>query len=332
MSMFTRAARPARARRTAAAAAVGLLALSLVTACSSSSTPVPIAAGGVSSAASGAATGAADIGTGDVAAINALIAAETPADAAALAASPTAAKIKSNGTLVVGGTQTAALFSLLDPSTGKVTGFDAALSQLLAKYIIGQPSTKLQNVTSATREALLEGHQVDTVFATYTITAARETKVSFAGPYFQDGLAVMVRKDSTGINSVSDLAGKTVVTESGSTVPTALKTAAPDAKVQLFDTNTECLQALEQGRADAFVLDQGILAGDASQSTTVKVLPGTFTQEPYGIGVPKDQPDFLAFVNTWLKQIEADGVWAKVWKATIGTAVPGDAPTPPQIG
>jgi glutamate transport system substrate-binding protein len=142
----------------------------------------------------------------------------------------------------------------------------------------------------------------------------------------------MVRKNETGITSVADLAGKTVVTESGSTVPAAVRAKVPTAQIQLFDTNVEALQALAQGRADAYVLDQGVLAGDASKNSSVEVLPGTFTQEPYGIGLPLDEPDFTAFVDAWLRKIEADGTWAKLWQATIGTAVSGEAPTPPQIG
>jgi glutamate transport system substrate-binding protein len=123
-----------------------------------------------------------------------------------------------------------------------------------------------------------------------------------------------------------------VVTESASTAATAVKKAAPTAKVQLFETNTECLQALRQGRADAYVLDQGILAGNASANPDVKVLAGTFSKEPYGIGLPLDRPDFKTFVDNWLKRITADGTWAEVWKATVGTQVPGAAPTPPAIG
>ncbi|MFF5569142.1 transporter substrate-binding domain-containing protein, partial [Streptomyces sp. NPDC012829] len=106
-------------------------------------------------------------------AISTLVARERPADAASLPAGSTAAAIRKRGTLMVGGTQTAALFSLLDPATGQVDGFDAALSRLLAKYIIGTPRTKLVNVTAATREALLKNHSVDAVFATYTITPER---------------------------------------------------------------------------------------------------------------------------------------------------------------
>ena len=48
-----------------------------------------------------------------------------------------------------------------------------------------------------------------------------------------------------------------------------------------------------------------------------------FTQEPYGIGLPKDDPSAKQFVNAWLQKIYADGSWAKLWKATIGTVVAG---------
>ena len=298
--------------------------VALTGACSSgsSSSSTPPGGGGVKAAAVEA------VGI-DSSAIDALISAEQPATELPAGL---AQKIKDRGQLLVGGTQTAALFSLLDPTTGKVQGFDAGLSQLLAKYIIGKPDTKLVNVTSATREALLQNGSVDSVFATYTITPERAEKVNFAGPYYQDGLGIQVRKGTTGINSFADLNGKTVITESGSTVPDAVKKAAPDAKIQLFDTNVEAVQALSQKRGDAYVLDQSILAGNSVTNPAVQTLPQTFSKELYGIGLPKNDPQFTAFVNTWLKQIEADGTWAKLWKATVGTQVPGDAPQPPTIG
>ncbi|CAM5610381.1 hypothetical protein SGRIM119S_03441 [Streptomyces griseorubiginosus] len=304
--------------RALAAGALAVIALA-ATACSSSGTSAVPGGGGTKSAV---------VSHSD--SVAALIAAEQPATD--IKPESTAAKIKARGTLRVGGTQTAALFSLLDPTTGKVAGFDAAMSQLLAKYIIGRPSTRLVNVTAQTRESLLKSHQVDTVFATYTITPERTKQVAFAGPYYQDGLAIEVRKGTAGISSLADLNGKTVVTESGSTVPTAIKKAAPKAKIQLFDTNTECTQALSQHRADAYVLDQGILAGNAAGNKDLQVLAGTFAKEPYGIGLPLDQPDFREFVNTWLRKVEANGTWAKVWKATVGTEVPGAVPTPPAVG
>lgn len=242
------------------------------------------------------------------------------------------AKIKSRGTLIVGGTDTAALFSLKDPITGRTTGFDAGLAAMLAKYIVGKPNVKLMQVNVNTREALLQNGTVDTVFATYTITPERAKKVAFAGPYYSSGDAILVRKGERSIAKASDLNDKTVCTETSSVAADDVKKAAPKAKVVLFDQNTQCVQAVEDGRADAYVLDQGILLGDAYRDHKVTVVGQPFTTEPYGIGLSRSAPEMKTFVNNWLKLIQTDGQWAKLWKATIGTAVSGSAPRPLAIG
>ena len=249
-----------------------------------------------------------------------------------LASGSLMAKIKAAGVMKVGGTDAGPVFSIKDPITGKLTGFDADLSMMLAKYIIGKPSTSLTITSVATREALLQNNTVDTVFATYTITPARAQKVDFAGPYYLSGDAILVKKDNTTINSVSDLAGKTVVTESNSTAAADIAKSAPTAKVQLFADDNSCVQAVQQGRADAYVLDQGILLGDATKADDVKVVGTPFTTEPYGIGTPKQDPEMKAFVDDWLKKIEDAGLWKRLYALTIGQVVTGDVPSPPAIG
>jgi len=242
------------------------------------------------------------------------------------------AKIKQAGVLRVGGTDAGPVFSIKDPITGRLTGFDADLSKMLAKYITGKPSTSLTLTTVATREALLQNGTVDAVFATYTITPARAKKIDFAGPYYTSGDAILVKKDNTGISKVEDLNGKTVATESNSTAATEIVKFAPQAKVVLFADDNSCVQAVQQGRADAYVLDQGILLGDATKATDVKVVGTPFTQEPYGIGTPKQNPEMKAFVNTWLKRIQDAGLWKRLYQLTIGKVVSGEPPAPPQIG
>lgn len=255
------------------------------------------------------------------------------ASASDMPAGSTAAKIKARGTLDVGATDTSPLFSFKDPTTGNYTGFDAVMTEMLAKYITGKPNVHRTQVTVSTRETLLQNHSVDIVVATYTITPKRAQLISFAGPYFEDGQAILVRKSQSGISQPKDLDGKTIVTETNSTAAADVKKFAPGVKVLLLDTNDECLQALEQGRADAYVLDQSIVGGDALQNPDkVKVVGKTFTTEPYGIGVPKDETDFKKFVNDWLQKIESDGEWAALWKATIGAAIGGTPPKPPTIG
>jgi glutamate transport system substrate-binding protein len=142
----------------------------------------------------------------------------------------------------------------------------------------------------------------------------------------------MVKKDNTTITKVEDLNGKNVATEGNSTAAEAIKKFAPQAKVTLFQDDASCVAAVRQGRTDAYVLDQGILLGDATKVPDVKVVGEPFTTEPYGIGVPKEHPEMKAFVNAWLQQIEAAGLWNRLYDATIGKVVVGSSPKPPAIG
>jgi glutamate transport system substrate-binding protein len=339
-------------RRAIAGAALGLIAAMLV-ACGSSSTsstatseaPVtsnsaPATSAGSSPAGSAGATGSASVaqitgsGSGeiDMATYDGVIAASPKADDATIEANAWAKAIKDRGVLRTGGSETGQLFSLLDLETGKVVGFDAGLSQMLAQYILGEPTTELTVTTVDTRETLIQNGSVDGVFATYSITPARAEKIAFAGPYLVSGAAIMVRSDNTDITSVGDLAGKTVTTQTNSTTLTALQDQVPTANLQPYTNDAECVAALTQGRADAYAIDQSILISDAIGNPAVKVVGEPFTVDPYGIGVTKDDPSAKAFVNAWLKTIEDDGSWADLWKATIGTVVEGDAPAPPAIG
>jgi glutamate transport system substrate-binding protein len=256
------------------------------------------------------------------------------ADAAAIDSNAWAKKIKDRGTLKTGGSDAGPLFSMKDPATGKLTGFDAGLAQLLSHYITGKADgpIELTITTVDTRETLIQNGTVDTVFATYSITPARAKKVAFAGPYYRSGDAIMVKSDNTDITSVQNLDGKKVATQQGSTTADRIKKDAPNAQVSLFPDDAQCLAALKTGRVDAYVIDQGILISNASTDDTVKVVGEPFSDDYYGIGVTRDDPDAKALVNTWLQAIEKDGSWAKLWKATIGTVVDGEPPAPPEIG
>ncbi|GAA3631443.1 glutamate ABC transporter substrate-binding protein [Microlunatus ginsengisoli] len=256
------------------------------------------------------------------------------ADAGTVDGNAWAKKIKDRGQLLTGGSDSGPLFSMKDPSTGKITGFDAGMAQMLSHYITGKADgpIALTVTTVDTRETVIQNGTVDTVIATYSITPQRATKVAFAGPYYRSGDAVMVKSDNTDITGVKDLDGKNVVTQQGSTTADRIKQVAPGAKVTLLPDDAQCLQALKTGRADAYVIDESILISDASADKTVKVVGEPFSNDYYGIGVTRDDPEAKAFVNAWLEKIFADGSWAKMWKATVGTVVTGDAPQPPKIG
>ena len=253
-----------------------------------------------------------------------------------VASSAWASAVKEAGVLKTGGTKTAPVFSLEDATTGEVSGFDTAIGQVLARYIIGgsddaRTLLDITQVTSDTRETVLGNGSVQAVIATYTITPERAKKIDFAGPYYSSGQAVLVRADESKITGVSDLAGVKVAVQSGSSSITALQKAAPQAEQTPFNDHNTCLSALETKQVDAYVVDESLLLSAMQGSDAFKIVGEPFTQDPYGIGLPQGS-DAKAFVNAFLKEIYDDGTWEKIWQATIGVITGGDAPKPPVIG
>jgi len=241
--------------------------------------------------------------------------------------------IKKRGKLIVAEALDAPLLSQQDPTNpDQVNGFDADLAKLLAIYILGKPNVEIVPPASETREAMLQNGTVDVVFNTYTITEERATQVDFAGPYFESGLAVAVKSDNSKIKSVKDLDGKNVIVGANTPAVTEVPKVAPTAKVTAFATDPAAVQALIQGRGDAYVQDYTLLASDAASEKQIKVVGEPFTKEPYGIGLKHGDSDFKSFVNNWLKTIQKGGQWGKAWKTTLGTVTDSSIPTPPEIG
>ena len=328
--------------KSTAVTAVLALALSLAACGSASSTTTQSAAASEAPAASSESTAVSEAPAEEPVAVaidkdafDALLASGPVADDAAIEANNWAKAVKEAGVLRVGGTRTSFLFSQLDETDGGVRGFDAGLYQLLARYILGDETKyELTQVDSSTRESVLQSNQVDAVFATYSITPSRQEVISFAGPYYTSRQAVLVKAGNTEVTGVDSLAGKTVATQSGSTGPDILAEFAPEAVVQEFANDQEARLALEQGRVDAYVTDYTLLLNAIVKNPgTYEIAGDTFGPEDnYGIGLPLDS-DGVAFVNEFLKTIEENGTWAKLWQISLGDRTGIDtAPEAPAIG
>ena len=283
-----------------------------------------------------AATGASAGVDIDKDAFNELVASIEPAADDVIEANSWAKAIKDAGTFRLGATRTSAIFSQLDEQDGKVYGFDAGLYLGLIRYILGD-ETKYDytQLTSDTRESVLQNDTVDAVFASYTITDKRKEQVSFAGPYLSTQYAALVLADNTDINSVDDLAGKKVAVQSGSTGPDVVAQYAPEAEVQEFSKDDECRAALEQGRVDAYVVDNTLQMGSAIKNPgKYRIAGGAFGPEEYlGIGVKLGNTDAVDFINTFLKKFEDDGNWEKLYKISLADRCGVDTiPEPPAIG
>ncbi|MEP6482742.1 MAG: transporter substrate-binding domain-containing protein, partial [Rhodoglobus sp.] len=130
-----------------------------------------------SAATTAAPTAAASAATADNKWRQRLIERAPVADAASIPKDTSLWEAHEAGKLIYGGSKTQKLFSLQNPMTGELEGFDATMAMLLAKYLTGKPEVEEKIVTSATREALLNNKSVQAVFYTYSITPEREKKV-----------------------------------------------------------------------------------------------------------------------------------------------------------
>ena len=130
---------------------------------------------------------------------------------------------------------------------------------------------------------------------------------------------LLVKAGNEEIIGVDSLADKIVATQSGSTGPDILAEYAPDATVQEFANDLEARTALEQGRVDAYVTDYTLLLNAIVKNPDAYEIAGDVfgPEDNYGIGLPKDS-DGVAFVNDFLKKIEEDGTWAKLWQISLG--------------
>lgn len=217
---------------------------------------------------------------------------------------------------------------------GKFTGFDVEMGKIIAAEL-GIPENKIkweESVTKAREDHIMHG-RVDLVIATYTINAARKEKVAFAGPYYTAGQDILVAKGDasiTGPDSFKD-GTKKVCSVTGSTPAKEIEKYVKDkTQITLFDVYTKCLDALRKKQVDAVTTDNGILAGYVAASPADFQLIGkTFTVEPYGIGVKKDDVKFRAWLNDLLDAAFKDGRYKKAWEAAgsvgaLGLKVPAE--------
>lgn len=202
-------------------------------------------------------------------------------------------------------------------------GFDVDVARYVAEALGHSPDdiTFVESVSSQ-RETMLENGQVDMIFATYSITDSRRERVDFGGPYFVAGQDLLVKADNTDITGPDTLDGKNLCSVEGSTSAERIRTDYSEG-VQLYPAQTysECVEFLSAGTVDAVTTDDIILAGFANQDAYAgqfKVVGNTFSEENYGVGLPKGSTDMCEQVNTAITEMIEDGTWEELLATHAG--------------
>lgn len=237
----------------------------------------------------------------------------------------TMAEIRDRGHLIVGVDQNTFLFGFRNPITGNLEGFDISIAKAVAEAIFGDPNAiRFKAITSGDRIPVLKNGEVDIVVRTFSITCDRLKEINFSTVYYEAGQRVLVPKSSSA-KGIEDLGGKRICATEGSTSLANIANAQSNpVPVQVADWS-DCLVMLQQGQADAVSTDDTILAGMAAQDPTTKIVGPRFTEELYGIGVPKENEDMVRFVNAVLNQVRG-GQWQQFYnqwlRARLGPASP----------
>ncbi|MFI6423539.1 glutamate ABC transporter substrate-binding protein [Promicromonospora sp. NPDC050880] len=240
----------------------------------------------------------------------------------------TMAAIRERGTLVVGVSADTLLMGSRNPFSGTIEGFDIDVARQVAAAILGDPGkVRFRVITSGDRETVLAEHEVDIVVRAFTINCERWENIAFSAEYYHAGQKLLVPSTSQ-VTGVDDLDGQRVCAPDGTTTLERLQ-AWEGVEAVPAATHTTCLVLFQQGAVDAITGDDTVLAGFAAQDPYAKVVGDAVSDEPYGVGIPADQPDMVRFVNGVLEDMVSGGQWAKSYDRWLGDAL-GPAPAAPQ--
>jgi glutamate transport system substrate-binding protein len=250
----------------------------------------------------------------------------------AVEGSPTFERMSQRGTVMVGVKNDQPGLGYLNPTTNKYEGFDVEIARLIAAKLGFDPQTRIdyKAIPSAAREQAIINEQVDYYVGTYTINDARKEQISFAGPYFVAGQDLLVKANDNSITGPDTLRGKRVCSATGSTPIRRVREQGLTDQIVEFQNYSQCVDQLLAGQVDAVTTDDAILKGYAAQDPQrLKVVGKTFSEEPYGIGLPLADNALRARINDILETTAQDGTWQQIYDATLGTS--GSDAKPPAV-
>jgi len=253
--------------------------------------------------------------------------------AAALAQTPaTLDKIKQSGTMTLAYRESSIPFSYLG-GDAQPTGFGFEICEKIAdkvKVATGRADMKkaYQSVTSANRIPLLQNGTIDIECGSTTNNSERGKQVQFATNYFYTGTRFLV-KAGTSVNKLADLAGKPVVSTTGTTNFQIIRRLNEEQKlgIDLLGAKDHAESALlvQSGRAVAFAMDDILLYGlkaSSLQPAELAVVGEAIQVEPYAIMVRRDDPAFKKLVDDTIAGLMKSGEFEALYKKWFLSPIP----------
>lgn len=241
-------------------------------------------------------------------------------------------KISDSGTMTLAYRESSIPFSYL-AEPGKPIGFGVDVANKIVEALrkkTGKKELKVvyQAVTSQNRLTLVANGTVDLECGSTTNNAIRAKEVSFAINYFFAESRLLVKK-SARIKRLDDLANKTVATTTGTTSFGQLRKISLEKNLNLSvvpaKDHADGFLLLEAGRAQAFVMDDVLLAGlvmNAKNPADYEIVGEPLQTEAYACVLRKNDPAFKAIVDETLAGMMRSGEFEKLYKKWFESAIP----------
>ena len=240
-------------------------------------------------------------------------------------------KAKNTGVVTMGVRESSGALSYT-LGDGKYTGYHIEICNKIIANLEKAAGRKLevkyQVVTSQNRIPLVQNGTVDIECGSTTNNATRQKDVAFLPTTFVEEVRIAV-KASSGINAIAQLNGKTVATTTGTTSVQTLRknerATGVDFKEVFGKDHSDSFLLLESGRAEAFVMDGAILAGNIATSKTpadFKIVGEVLSVEPIAIMIHKDDPAFKKLGEDTVKEMMKSGEIAKLWDKWFMQPIP----------
>lgn len=240
----------------------------------------------------------------------------TAAATQARALPPLPAEVKERGRWNIGVKCDSPPFGYID-IRGKHAGFDVEIAKWFSRFAFGRSNrVSYTCVTTPAREPAINTGRVDLVIATFTYTPDRDTRIDFSRAYYKATGRLLV-KNSSPIRSTADLAGKTVITTSGSIYDRWVKNCFKDTKLLVTDSFTNALIAFRDGRGDTLMWDDTVLLGIAVADPTLKLTDDLFLPLPYGIGFKQGNAAMKRWVDSRLNIMSKRDAFFPLIKASV---------------
>ncbi len=204
--------------------------------------------------------------------------------------------IKSQGKLRVGVRCDQPPYGYQD-GTGAFAGVEVEMGKQIAQWAFGSKDKAVFTcVTAENRVPQLLGNKVDLLIATLGVSPERARVIDFTAPYRWGASDVLVRRDS-GVKSLTDLSGKTLVALKGSVQAKWFEDHMPDVRMLRLNSAADALQTFRQGRADAYTHDAATLVIAAAHEPDAKLVGQYFLISDAAIGVRKNESAWRDYLS-----------------------------------